>query len=129
MVGRKTEGPLSLRMADGVGLPLLASSMGLLLSSLIASPLQTQQSPASTARKSGLLFQTSERCMPCHNGLSAPSGEDVSIGFNWRPSMMANSSRDPYWQAAVRREIMDHPKARARHRGRVCNLPHADGSL
>jgi hypothetical protein len=25
--------------------------------------------------------------------------------------MMANSSRDPYWQAGVRREIMDHPEA------------------
>lgn len=24
---------------------------------------------------------------------------------------MANSSRDPYWQAAVRREMMDHPGA------------------
>ena len=25
--------------------------------------------------------------------------------------MMANSSRDPYWQAAVRREVLDHPAA------------------
>ena len=29
----------------------------------------------------------------------------------WRASMMANSSRDPYWQAAVRREVLDHPAA------------------
>ena len=49
------------------------------------------------------VFETSDRCMACHNGLRAPSGEDVSIGAAWRSSMMANSSRDPYWQAGVRR--------------------------
>jgi hypothetical protein len=39
------------------------------------------------------------------------SGEDVSIGFKWRSSMMGNSGRDPYWMAAVRRESLDHPAA------------------
>lgn len=57
------------------------------------------------------VFATSDRCMACHNGLRTPSGEDVSIGASWRASMMANSSRDPYWQAAVRREVLDHPGA------------------
>ena len=57
------------------------------------------------------IFATSDRCMSCHNGLRTPSGEDVSIGASWRASMMANSSRDPYWQAAVRREVTDHPTA------------------
>jgi hypothetical protein len=50
--------------------------------------------------------------MACHNGLTTPSGEDVSIGSAWRATMMANSSRDPYWHAAVRREVLDHPGAR-----------------
>ena len=59
-------------------------------------------------------FQTSDRCLACHNGLLTPSGEDVSIGFDWRASMMANSSRDPYWQASVRRETIDHPRGDAR---------------
>ena len=54
------------------------------------------------------VFATSDQCLACHNGLRTPSGEDVSIGASWRASMMANSSRDPYWQAAVRREILDH---------------------
>ena len=27
----------------------------------------------------------------------------------WRATMMANSARDPYWQASVRRETLDHP--------------------
>ena len=57
------------------------------------------------------IFKTSDQCMACHNGLRAPSGEDVSIGASWRASMMANASRDPYWQAGVRREIVDHPAA------------------
>jgi hypothetical protein len=43
--------------------------------------------------------------------LVAESGEDVSIGFKWRSSMMGNSGRDPYWMAAVRRESLDHPAA------------------
>ena len=47
--------------------------------------------------------------MACHNNLVAPSGEDVSIGATWRSTMMANSARDPYWQAGVRRETIDHP--------------------
>ena len=57
------------------------------------------------------IFATSDQCMACHNGLRTPSGEDVSIGMSWRASMMANSSRDPYWQVAVRREVLDHPAA------------------
>jgi hypothetical protein len=57
------------------------------------------------------LFLTSHDCLACHNGLTTPTGEDVSIGVSWRASIMANSSRDPYWQAAVRRETIDHPSA------------------
>jgi hypothetical protein len=57
-------------------------------------------------------FQTSDRCLACHNGLTAPSGKDVSIGFDWRSTIMANSSRDPYWQASVRREGMEHPESK-----------------
>ena len=57
------------------------------------------------------LFTPADTCMVCHNDLTAANGENVSIGADWRASMMANSSRDPYWQAAVRRELMDFPKA------------------
>ncbi|HEX7080334.1 MAG TPA: hypothetical protein VF329_04920 [Gammaproteobacteria bacterium] len=45
--------------------------------------------------------------------MRSSSGEDVSIGYNWRASIMANSARDPYWHAGVRREVMDHPEAQA----------------
>jgi hypothetical protein len=55
------------------------------------------------------LFTTSDNCIACHNVLVTPQGEDVSIGASWRSTMMANSARDPYWQAGVRRETIDHP--------------------
>jgi len=58
-------------------------------------------------------FHTSDRCLACHNGLTTTEGKDVSIGFNWRASIMGNSARDPYWQASVRREDIDHPEAKA----------------
>ena len=57
------------------------------------------------------LFHTSDQCLACHTGLVASSGEDVSIGFKWRSSMMGNAGRDPYWMAAVRRESLEHPAA------------------
>jgi hypothetical protein len=76
---------------------------------------QQQAAPAgATNQKNALdLFQTSDRCFACHNGLSTPRGEDISIGFAWRPTMMANSARDPYWQAGVRRETIDHASSKA----------------
>ena len=52
------------------------------------------------------LFATSDRCLACHNGISTPSGEDISLGFAWRASIMANAARDPYWLAAVRRNAV-----------------------
>jgi hypothetical protein len=66
---------------------------------------------ARSASTGGPAFHTSDRCIACHNGLQTPAGDDVSIGFDWRSTMMANSSRDPYWQASVRRETIDHADA------------------
>ncbi len=74
-----------------------------------------------------VLFKTAGNCMPCHNSLTSPAGEDVSIGLNWRASMMANSARDPYWQAGVRRETIDHPSAAAdiEDECSICHMPMA----
>ena len=55
------------------------------------------------------LFAHSKDCQACHNNLQSPGGEDISIGTAWRATMMANSARDPYWQASVRRETLEHP--------------------
>jgi cytochrome c551/c552 len=73
------------------------------------------QLPAATVvgagEHGGVAFQTSDRCLACHNGMRTASGADFSIGIDWRASVMANSSRDPYWQASVRRETLDHAGA------------------
>ena len=76
-----------------------------------AATVQAQTHPAATG--GGGLFLTSDQCIACHSNLTSHTGEDVSIGYSWRASMMANAARDPYWQAGVRREIMDHPEAQS----------------
>jgi len=78
-------------------------------------------------KAAGAHFETSDRCFACHNGISTPSGEDISIGLSWRPTMMANSARDPYWLAGVRRETIDHPAARAAIEDEcsICHMPMA----
>ena len=72
-------------------------------------------------------FRTADRCIACHMGVSAADGTDVSIGFDWRASMMANAARDPYFHAAVRREIMDYPDAASEIEAECsrCHMPMA----
>jgi hypothetical protein len=81
--------------------------------------------PAVKAHQDLDLFSHSDNCIACHNNLTSPAGVDVSIGTMWRATMMANSARDPYWQASVRRETIDHPS----HSGAIqdecggCHMP------
>jgi hypothetical protein len=90
---------------------------------LLSAPRLAESGGQHNARKPS--FQTSDRCLACHNGIVTPSGEDVSIGFDWRSSMMANSSRDPYWQGSVRRESIDHPESQAAIEDEcsICHMP------
>jgi hypothetical protein len=83
--------------------------------------------PAFAGAASPPLFATSDKCLACHNGMTTPSGEDVSIGFAWRGSIMANAARDPYWQAAVRREAADYPAAASaiQNECAACHMPMA----
>jgi hypothetical protein len=95
---------------------------------LMSAPRASQQpSGAAEAHANLPRFQSSHECLACHNGLSTPTGEDISIGSSWRGSMMANSARDPYWHAAVRREIIDHPSAQQEIEDEcsVCHMPMA----
>ncbi len=69
----------------------------------------TDRQRAHAPRIDASLFAHGDDCQACHNNLVSPTGEDISIGTAWRATMMANSSRDPYWQASVRRETIDHP--------------------
>lgn len=72
-------------------------------------------------------FRPAAACMACHNNVATPAGEDVSYGTLWQASMMAHAARDPYWQAAVRREVTDHPLARAEIENECsrCHMPMA----
>src|SRR5437763_10007565 len=81
--------------------------------------------PAPDPHNAESLFTPSENCVACHNVLTTATGEDVSIGATWRSTMMANSSRDPYWQAGVRRETIDHPMASAdiQNECGACHMP------
>ena len=93
---------------------------------LLVAP-KSDQAAATDHKIKKELFQTSDRCFACHNGLSTSAGEDISIGFGWRPTMMANSARDPYWQAGVRRESIDHAESKAKIEDECskCHMPMA----
>ena len=43
-------------------------------------------------------------CRDCHSNLTDEDGESLSFYKLWRPGMMANSARDPYWLATVSSE-------------------------
>lgn len=112
----------------GASLIVSAATPALQVTELIAAdpgtvpPAQVQAVPAGAA-----LFPTSDRCLACHKGVTTSTGLDVSIGFEWRASMMANAARDPYWQAAVRRELTDYPEAAALIEDKCsrCHMPMA----
>ena len=74
---------------------------------------------------SATLFTHSSNCLACHNNLTTESGEDVSIGAMWRGTMMANSARDPYVHASIRRETVDHPSRSAEIQDEcaACHMP------
>ena len=50
-------------------------------------------------------FSGSGNCASCHDGLTDTAGDDVSIVKDWGASMMANSTKDPLWQAKVATEL------------------------
>jgi hypothetical protein len=118
---------------------LMLLAIAVWLSMLVATGGTTVSAQATKRAKpaghDAAMFSPSRECMACHNSLVAPSGEDVSIGIAWRASMMANSSRDPYWHASVRRETLDHPTRAAdiEDECAICHMPmvraqaHAEG--
>jgi hypothetical protein len=107
----------------------LAPAVGVLAVSALSTTGATITPVAAQAPPhTGPLFQSAANCMVCHNGLTTPTGEDVSFGSTWRASMMAHSARDPYWQAAVRRETIDHPTAKSAIENECsrCHMPMAN---
>ncbi len=54
-------------------------------------------------------FSGSGNCASCHDGLTDTAGDDVSIVKDWGASMMANATKDPFWQAKVATELERNP--------------------
>ena len=111
---------------------ILASgfTLAIVIAGLAAPSTQAQQAKRAApviekVKGYGTHFQTSDRCVACHNGISTPAGEDISIGTNWRTSMMGNSGRDPYWMGSVRREVTDHGVASQAIQDEctICHMP------
>ena len=75
----------------------------------------------------GRYFSASGVCTACHQNMEDDSGSDVSIDAFWRSSMMANSARDPFWQASVRNETSSRPEAAAEIEDTcaTCHMPMA----
>lgn len=78
------------------------------------SPSPTEATPTDALlRTRGKLFSTSGECAYCHTGMTDAAGQDVSIDSAWRSTMMANSTRDPYYRASVRSEVLTNPEHQA----------------
>jgi hypothetical protein len=103
---------------------LASAAIWLLLFSTVSS---TQPDPhrRDIGRQAAALFTRADDCVACHNALVTRAKEDVSIGTMWRATIMANSGRDPYFHAGVRREIMDHPShaAEIQDECAACHMP------
>jgi hypothetical protein len=105
---------------------ILAATAVWLIALSSVMPGATAQTPKKTDPHKNLsLFTHSDNCVACHNNLTTAAGDDVSIGTSWRSTIMANSSRDPYWQASVRRETIDHPthSAAIQDECAACHMP------
>ena len=105
----------------------ITAAIAIWVSAVVSHPQAAAQRRPGVAGHEGVAFATSDNCLACHNGLVAANGEDVSIGVAWRASMMANSARDPYWQASVRRETIDHKShgAAIQDECAICHMPMA----
>jgi hypothetical protein len=72
-------------------------------------------------------FSGSGICATCHSVLVDGSGEDVSMPPRWQGTMMANSSKDPLWQAKVSSEVVRNPALQSVIEGKcaACHMPMA----
>jgi hypothetical protein len=77
------------------------------------------------------LFSGSGNCAFCHDqwgrGLTGPQGQDLSIGTDWRATMMAHSFKDPLWRATMEFEVAQRPglKGFIENKCQTCHAPMA----
>ncbi len=78
-----------------------------------------------------VLFAASGECDHCHGydpeGLASVNllGEDINLVDDWRASMMANSTKDPFWRAKVSHEVLLYPQLQQQieHKCTSCHAP------
>lgn len=87
-------------VSDTFSVTTVAASSGFL------SPPASAGSPSFSSEH----FLGSTNCTQCHNGIKDNTGKDVSIETDWSSTMMANSTRDPFWRAKVRSELNRNPQ-------------------
>ena len=83
---------------------LAAIQIAAVLLYLLSYPVHAENTTFTTSHFSG-----SGNCSQCHDNLTDTSGQDVSIVRDWGASMMANSSKDPFWRAKVATELDRNP--------------------
>lgn len=77
------------------------------------------------------LFSGSANCAFCHDqwgrGLTDKQGRDVSIGVDWRATMMAHSFKDPLWRAVMETEVAEQPELKGfiENKCQTCHAPMA----
>ena len=110
--GETTPNPFTFAGQTGATLNTLISSDTFSVTPLTNSTGDFLLPPASTGNPAFISehFSGSANCTMCHNGLSDQNGLDVSIETDWSSTMMANSTRDPFWHAKVRSELNRNPQ-------------------
>jgi len=73
-------------------------------------PSSANRPPLPLPTETSRFFAGSGVCSRCHRDQSDSSGQDVSIDRQWALSSMANSARNPFWQAALSAEIAESPE-------------------
>lgn len=107
-------------------LPLLVAAISILFVACSEDVITQTALPTDQSTK----FSGSGNCVLCHqssgtvNTLST-TGADVSQPTHWRSTMMANSAKDPFWQALVRAEAAQIPELAEVIQDRCtnCHLP------
>ncbi|MCK5889348.1 MAG: hypothetical protein KAG19_05340 [Methylococcales bacterium] len=71
--------------------------------------IEVQNTPVGRQSVKSKHFTGSGVCAQCHDDIYDEAGTDVSIVEAWETSMMANATKDPFWQAKVRSELNRTP--------------------
>lgn len=93
-----------------LGVSLIAMAFVLMANPVLgqdATPTPTPLLPLPAVN--GRYFDTSGICATCHANMFDEHGNNISFDAAWAATMMANSGRDPYWRAGLRRETLENP--------------------